>query len=436
MTAGYDDFLSELRTQLVQSAQSAAREARPAPGRRAAWLTMPRPAFVAAAAVLVAAVAAVAIVPLLATMGGSHSTPAELPPSAPGPQRPPAYVLPLVTGTSPSPGSTTPTDVASSYSLWALAARSETDIWAVGARGGHDGPEGAQSGSFILHWDGAEWREAPAPDVGPLRAVATTAAGEAWALGDDAGAILRWDGRQWTAAARGVPYGCALNGLAVVGGRETWAVGSLDGEPLAMRWDGFSWRAAELPALPVDGGLLTGVSGSSPTDVWAVGASADGAQGLVLHYDGAGWTTYASRDAWGALGAVGALSPTDVWVGGARLWHWDGVSWTGAAEDSPGVTAGPMSALSPTDIWLPGEDGRSVVHWDGETWRSIGADEMGLPAEADCSLQGVTALPGGDVWVAGTRGRTDAGGQRPLIVRGDETGWHVAVDIVQTSGEE
>jgi hypothetical protein len=240
-----------------------------------------------------------------------------------------------------------------------------------------------------------------------------------------------------------VPSGCVLNGLTVVAGNDVWAVGSQPGEPLsgplALHWNGSSWQAADLSALAPAGGSLAAASGSSAPDVWAVGADAAGARGLVLHYDGATWAPVTNADAeaadWSALHAVAAPSSTDVWTGGDALQHWDGTQWSDSPSPVAGLS-GPMSVASPSDIWLTSDDRKSVVHWDGETWRAINATEMGLSADQDASLQAVAAVPGGGVWTVGTI--YDVGGltQRPLIARFDGSGWRVVVDAAQAYGEE
>ena len=446
MTAGFDDFLSELRTQLAHSAEVASREsARPA--SRAAhrpWQVRPRIALAFAVGLLAPAIVVGAV--LISSFSGSGLEPSPrtnelLPGAAAGGS--PAYVQPLVPDVAASPGAPSSASAEVSYSLRAVAAGSSTNAWAVGSRNVADGRAAAHAGSFILQWNGASWRETASPDVGPLSAVAVVSNGEAWALNGAAGALLHYSGGQWTAVTSGVPSGCTLSGLTVVGGTDVWAVGSQPAgslaAPLALRWNGSSWQAADLSALVSAGGSLAAVSGSSATDVWAVGADAAGVQGLVLHYDGATWAPVTNADAgaaaWSGLHAVAAPSPTDVWTGGDALQHWDGTQWSESPSPA-GRLSGPMSVASPSDLWAPADGGTSVLHWDGETWQAASATEMGLPADEDLGIQAIAAVPGGGVWAVGTI--YDAGGrtQRPLIVRFDGSGWRVVVDAAQVYGEE
>ena len=227
-----------------------------------------------------------------------------------------------------------------SYSLAAIAALSANDVWSVGARGaaGAGGAlGGAQGHSFVLHFDGACWREIAVPDVGPLTAVGVAADGEAWALGP-AGAVVHWDGQQWrtvlTAARDG---GAVLRGLAALAPDDVWAVGSLHGAPFAINWNGAAWRAAVLPDTP-DDGSLNAISGTA-TDLWAVGAGADAAHVLTLRYDGTSWSPVPDAGVSdGGLLTVAAIAPDDVWAAGdALLQHFDGTRWSDVSQTFGGV---------------------------------------------------------------------------------------------------
>lgn len=442
MAPGYDEFLSELRTQLAHCAEEASQEsARPA--SRVAhrpWQVRPRIALAFAAGLLVPAVVVGFLLVSSFTDPGLKPSPQTnqlLPGSASG--QSPAYVQPLAAGVSPSPGASSVAPAAVSYALRAVDGRSATDAWAVGSRTVADERGVARAGSFILQWNGATWRETVSPDVGPLSAVAAVSNGEAWALNGAAGAMLHYSAGQWTAVTSGVPAGCTLNGLTVVGGNDVWAVGSQPAGPLVLHWNGFSWQTAHLPAFASAGGSLAAVSGSSATDVWAVGADATGTEGLVLHYDGATWASVANENAaatgWSALNAVASAAPADVWTGGDALQHWDGTLWT-SLSSPVGKLSGSASVGSSSDIWMTSGDRKSVVHWDGKTWQAIDAAQVGLPTYQEVSLQAVAAVPGGGAWAVGTIEQPGQPSQRPLIVRYDGSGWSVVVDAAQAYGEE
>ena len=88
-------------------------------------------------------------------------------------------------------------------------ARGGTGRWAVG-----DGP--------ALHYQAGAWTEAPLPSTVRLNGVAMAGPGEGWAVGD-AGAILHYVAGRWEAASS--PTRANLRAVAMRGSGEGWAVG-------------------------------------------------------------------------------------------------------------------------------------------------------------------------------------------------------------------
>lgn len=174
------------------------------------------------------------------------------------------------------------------------------------------------------------------------------------------------------------------------------------------------------------GGALLSITGTSPTDVYAVGADPGDAFGpLFLHYDGTRWQRYdtgASGNLWwisvepvdgsfflagengliiqydiGALAfsrhAVPSASPTmygiwaaagdDVWAVGGRpenpenggvIWHFDGAAWR--AVDTTGIRPGGVPTLfkvwgrNADEVYAVGFDG-VALRFDGHDWHEI-----------------------------------------------------------------
>ncbi|HEY2443021.1 MAG TPA: hypothetical protein VGI31_07805 [Streptosporangiaceae bacterium] len=213
---------------------------------------------------------------------------------------------------SPNPG------VKNSF-LSSVSADSATDAWAVGDY---------QTSSFaiktlILHWDGTSWTQVTSPnpggasDGGDLNGISASSATDAWATGnytDSSGVsvslALHWDGTSWTQVSTPSPGGLddtLLTGVTDLSPTNAWAVGQYRTGPhgklpntLALHWDGTSWTQVTTPNPGGPGGSrLIDVSGTSATDVWAVGtyntASRPGNgrdHGLILHWDGTGWTQF------------------------------------------------------------------------------------------------------------------------------------------------
>jgi hypothetical protein len=443
MAGGFDDFREQLRDQLLRCADEATAAerprtsaARPAAAPRAARrrsLQWPEPRRALAwAAVLTVGVAALAAGLLMVGSGDRQGASVSSSGLMATPGRPmPAYVASVAPRVSPSPSSVPSQSAARpGYSLTSVSALSGADVWAVGARG-DAGVSGALAGlqdhSFIVHYDGTAWRETSAPDVGALTAVAAAADGEVWTLGPS-GAILHWDGWKWTIAESAAQDGDAvLRGLAAVSPDDVWAVGSAQGAPFAVHWDGASWQTVALPTPAVAGGL-NAISGSA-TDLWAVGAAADGTRVLTAHWDGTRWSYVPDAGVSdGGLLTVATVAPNDVWAGGdALLQHWDGTQWRDVSQSFSGVR-GSLSAVSSSDVWLGAAGG--MAHWNGATWRPVTTQQMDLTGHTNAQIGAVSALSPTDVWAAGTLGSGSAT-SAPLVVHYDGSGWNVAVDSVQ-----
>jgi hypothetical protein len=79
-----------------------------------------------------------------------------------------------------------------------------------------------------------------------------------------------------------------------------WAVG---GGGTLLHWDGTAWTQVMSPTT----NALNGVSGTSATDVWAVGAGTGFGPATVLHFNGTTWSSVSNatptfivlRDAFG-----------------------------------------------------------------------------------------------------------------------------------------
>ncbi len=336
-----------------------------------------------------------------------------------------------------------------------VAAVSSHDAWAVGIAGDELGSHGP--GHFhldrirILHWSGASWSDVNVPQPswtyrdemfnqpihisgGFLQGVSASGPNDAWAVGYGVGPIaLHWNGARWsivpTARLNGQDPSrgrvAALMGVVAVARDDAWAVGwqpSGGGEiPLVEHWDGQAWTVARLP-VGARGGL-TGVGGSGPNDIWAVGQVSD-ATGrsllmLMLHWDGAKWTSARTPNPAGAddrLAAVAAGSPNDAWAVGATdsgpvALHWDGRRWGETAiETQPGVDElNDVAVGSGGQAWAVGDanGGASavIVKWVDRAWRAVRVPSTvsGAFALADAgeSLNGVSAARTDQIWAVG-----------------------------------
>jgi hypothetical protein len=168
-----------------------------------------------------------------------------------------------------------------------------------------------QSASFLLRWNGNEWRPVSFPyDGGNDDVTAMTvfpsgmllAVGYRYEHGDlniPYGISMRWNGRTWQTVAVPDPKNRALTAVAFVHGGTAWAVGYvstnsyLTPRTLIMRWTGKAWVRVSSPNVGGNG-TLNAVAATSAGNAWAVGSSTvvapDAIYSLILHWNGKNWS--------------------------------------------------------------------------------------------------------------------------------------------------
>lgn len=139
---------------------------------------------------------------------------------------------------------------------------------------------------------------------------------------------------------------------------------------------------------------ILGMDGSSPSNVWAVGAG-----GLIGRYDGVRWQTMPTPTS-AQLNSVAVLSPTDVYttgLGTTKVFHWDGSSWSVAFDVGTGAgSAVIVRALSSTSIWASTANG-GLRHFNGTTLDTIAVPIGNI-------LRGLWVVADNDVWTGATNG--------------------------------
>jgi hypothetical protein len=263
---------------------------------------------------------------------------------------------------------------------------SDTNGWAAGLVQRHGVDQ-----TLAEHWNGTAWAIAPTPNLGTgnnlLTSVATDGGADGWAVGYGSTSssdpqrhplAIHWDGSTWSASQLPEPSGSdsELLGVAARTAADAWAVGvtdpaAADSIPLIEHFDGSGWSVTPSPGLA--GGVLDGVAVVGPDDVWAVGyqGSATAPKMLAEHWDGTSWsqsTLPALGSPAALLRAVTARGPSDVWAAGTyydptsrtyvgQTLHWDGNSWSAIAPaaSSSGTTQLRTVAASPTgELWIGG----------------------------------------------------------------------------------
>ena len=263
--------------------------------------------------------------------------------------------------------------------VFAVAAISEDDVWAIGAR------ETDPVENRLIHWDGSTWDEERPPDHVSFWSVDGSAPDDVWAVGTlwlDNGDVpspylAHWDGARWTRfAAPKVPANVALADVAVHSSTAAWAVGNVLDEygdsmaPVVLRWDGQAWQRMPAPRSKGDADYvaLLNVTLTGADDVWShtgfIGAE------FLVHWNGDEWTREAapfysvtSLDAAGSSLWATGVSSRDGETGllstarrGKSGWEAARTTATTPVDTDDNEGAPGLVALSDTTAWSGGRE--------------------------------------------------------------------------------
>ncbi len=233
-----------------------------------------------------------------------------------------------------------------------------------------------------------------------LLSVHGTSARNVYAVGADDSTgplVLHWDGEAWSRLATGVRgdlwWVYAFEDAVFMGGSNA----------NILRYAGGSFERMSTPGLGKH--TVFGIWGSSPSDVYAVGAEA-GRNGFIWHYDGNTWaelplpadTPQDENHDVPQFFKVWGTSAADEWIVGQR-----GVILRGNRAE------GFRLVPSPSDDFL------FTVHAEGERVMAVGGSASGVlleldggvtrvPVDAAPLLQGVCVSDSGEVWATGAGG--------------------------------
>jgi len=305
--------------------------------------------------------------------------------------------------------------------LHGVKGTSASNIWAVGYHG--LGTTFLQT--LIEHYDGSTWSlqdsPNPSPNLNALLGVSAVSKTDAWAVGlkGKYGACDATTGDTSSLAS------LALN-PAVIAGNVRPDATRPNLTTLIERWIGVGWITEKSPNPGGTEDVLTAVSASSATSVWAVGwyipKGTCTRRTLIEHYDGVSWVKQSSPNAGGNNDLIGvsAVSDTNVWAVGEHydrgilktlVEHYDGTSWKVASLRSPGfdATLYGVKATSPTDVWAVGtyqtDYGQPLLpliyRYNGTKWvrYSDGNPSYGFPLEGVAALSDTAAIAVGSIWL-------------------------------------
>lgn len=232
-----------------------------------------------------------------------------------------------------------------------------------------------------------------------------------------------------------------LNAISYSSPSDVWAVGAS-----TIHFDGQQWTAFSAPDISGSGtNALTGVADLSPDNVWAVGYINEYTVGqnpsaIVEHFNGTLWQMFPSPQFPSSdqvfLRSITAVSPTDIWAGGSDfedpyefplLEHFDGTAWTQYPPPASECALFGISADASNDVWAAGATlggGTCILHYDGSTWEGVSSPFVCC---GDNYLNGIMALAPDNVWAAGWYIQS-ASDDRPtftLIEHWDGSSWQV-----------
>lgn len=294
-------------------------------------------------------------------------------------------------------------------------------------------------------WNGSAWAVKPVPanpNAGDEQLDSVSCTSANWCVGVGVGApglgpeIDSWNGTTWTLQTiPAVPdaFTSDLGGVSCPTPSSCMAVGAYLGDKgefgIADHWNGVSWHASVLPALP-KGAIdaeMTSVACATATQCVAVGAYATATESfpMVAIWDGSSWHLQSATEPAGAVGTV-LLSVSCYSASGCTavgtyagpkgksfnlVERYDGTAWSLQTAESPSTTNNALidiscpsaascvalgvQVLSSTKGSALAE--QSVVEeWNGSSW-TLGA----LP-EPHAALGGVSCVAAGSCMVVGS----------------------------------
>lgn len=293
-----------------------------------------------------------------------------------------------------------------------------------------------------------------------LFASSASSPNDIWAVGEEA---IHFDGTQWTAAQVPMIKGTTseLNGVLDLSPTEAWAAGIInigegDTNQIIEKWDGTQWSVFPGPSFASgDQPSLFGMSGTSGSDIWAVGfllaEGGDLLEALFEHFDGTQWTATELIDGTPFLVSVSADATNDAWAVGYNeavidedatlALHWNGTTWTPVSTPNVGSGNNQLNsvvALAPNNVWAVGLSTPQpppqspatltlIEHFDGTSWSVVPSPNVG-PANNFQSnrLFGITANSPTDIWAFGSYFASDGSGhQMTLLEHWNGTSWTI-----------
>lgn len=277
--------------------------------------------------------------------------------------------------------------------LFGASALSGHDIWAVG-----NASDGVGQQALAEHWDGVGWTAVPTPFLptgGSFSSVAATSSCDVWAVGltyDTSAAerslIEHWDCNRWSVVPSPAVTAAFddLNSVATTPAGDAWAVGFYENahgqaHPLVEHLVNQQWQVVTSPQVGA-GASLQGVAVAPDGTVWAAGSFTDPASAksrtLILRFHDGHWTVIPGPDHGPGNNALAAVAV--------------------AATPAAAVQVAAVGSWYSTDLKTRGP---LIVAWDGSRWRELPNNLLPSAPGSSAPLFGVALTGKGDVLAAG-----------------------------------
>ncbi|HEX7734772.1 MAG TPA: hypothetical protein VF458_07910 [Ktedonobacteraceae bacterium] len=285
------------------------------------------------------------------------------------------------------------------------------------------------------------------------------AANDVWSAGAK---ITHWDGKNWNTSYTSLSSQDSLRGIVELAPNDVWAVGEhqmggMPSQPLTLHWNGTRWQRVSAPEVAAGGkNALVAISGSSASDLWAVGFAVP-LQGpmvpLLEHWNGMQWSLVRqSSTASLQFTSVKALGQKNVWAVGYEYSynagksvvqpvteHWNGAKWSAVANPDLSANGGgnlySINGNAANNLWAVGSQGNGsqllTEHWDGAKW-SIVVSPSVAPSNSNW-LASVVVNGSNSVWAVGRV--SGSSGFQPFIEHWNGAQWEILQDPTGNAGE-
>ena len=298
-----------------------------------------------------------------------------------------------------------------------------------------------------------------------LFAAAASSLNDIWAVGHS---TIHFDGTKWSVIAAPLINGDINNdllGIVDISPTLAWAVGNTaqgtnPPQQVIEQWNGTKWSISPGPKFPPNSqAILQAITSTSANDIWAVGNFGVNDRGFELfeHFDGTAWTAKVvpqtnSQEPFG----VSADGPNDAWAVGQQsgdpiktfATHWNGTSWTGVKTPNVGTGNGHLNAvlaLAQNNVWAVGlstpvatqqsATQTLIEHFDGTSWSVVPSPNVGSGEFQSNQLLGLTANSSDDIWAFGSFLSTDGLQTLTLVLHWDGTSWTIVSSPDPTKGK-